>query len=274
MPDPTSDAAPVTRLPRLSRDQRVSGYPDYIDDPDGLERFRLGVLEARNRHDMAPVNFNSLARLLDTIERLRLAANAVHVARDHRETVNPKSEYNAFLIWWRTIMPEGDIPSSASHLFSTWMASARHRLAAEAQHRERAEKDEEEAHAIGVDEGYSKAVQDLDLWTGGDGEYRFVMGRPDENHCPDPAAMAERIVQRVVDAKAALLASEQRNRALVEALQAEDDYWAASRELAAAFARIRPERKAVFDAATRRREQARAAIHALLPAAEGERGQG
>jgi len=49
--------------------ERLSHYPDYIDDPEGLERFRVSVIEARDRHDMAPVNFNSLGRLIDTIDR-------------------------------------------------------------------------------------------------------------------------------------------------------------------------------------------------------------
>ena len=54
---------------------RLSGYPDYLDDPAGLERFRQSVVECRDRHEMASVNYNSLARLIDTIERLRLSAD-------------------------------------------------------------------------------------------------------------------------------------------------------------------------------------------------------
>lgn len=45
-------------------------YPDYVDDPDGLARFRQDVI-VNDGHDMAPVNYNSLGRLIDTIERLR-----------------------------------------------------------------------------------------------------------------------------------------------------------------------------------------------------------
>lgn len=49
---------------------RLKYYPDYIDDPDGLERFRQAV-RSNAGHDMADVNYNSLGRLIDTIERLR-----------------------------------------------------------------------------------------------------------------------------------------------------------------------------------------------------------
>jgi len=54
---------------------RLKYYPDYIDDPDGLERFRQAVL-SNSGHDMAAVNHNSLGRLIDTIERLRRERDA------------------------------------------------------------------------------------------------------------------------------------------------------------------------------------------------------
>lgn len=54
----------------------ISGYPTYLDDPEGLARFRQNVLEARDRHAMAPINLNSLARLIDTIETLRAQLSA------------------------------------------------------------------------------------------------------------------------------------------------------------------------------------------------------
>jgi hypothetical protein len=44
-------------------------YPDYLDDPDGLDRFRQSV-RVNSGHDMALVNYNSLGRLIDTIDRL------------------------------------------------------------------------------------------------------------------------------------------------------------------------------------------------------------
>lgn len=56
-------------IPRLPRDQLLYGAPDYLDDAEGLERWRD---EARrgSGHDMAPININSLRRLIDTIDRL------------------------------------------------------------------------------------------------------------------------------------------------------------------------------------------------------------
>ena len=62
---PTGIEQQEARAQRLKRQ-----YPDYLDDPDGLERFRQAVL-TNSGHDMAAVNHNSLGRLLDTIERLR-----------------------------------------------------------------------------------------------------------------------------------------------------------------------------------------------------------
>ena len=84
---------PNEQVEAVAQTKRISGYCDYIDDPDGLERFRSGVFEARDRHDMAPVNFNSLARLIDTIERLRSerdAAIAAMPARPAAEVVLAK----------------------------------------------------------------------------------------------------------------------------------------------------------------------------------------
>jgi hypothetical protein len=55
--------------------------------------------------------------------------------------------------------------------------------------------EEEEAYELGKRDGYSEAVQDIDLLTGGDGEYRYsTLGG--ERHCPDPDTMKARIVQR------------------------------------------------------------------------------
>lgn len=47
---------------------------------------------------------------------------------------------------------------------------------------------------------------------------------------------------------------------LREALDAEDAYWAASRALAAALPRLREQPRVAFEAATRRRDEARAAL--------------
>ena len=60
-------------IPSEGAAKRLTNYPDYINDPEGLERIRAGLLEVQEWHDLpgAIVNCNSLARLLDTIEMLR-----------------------------------------------------------------------------------------------------------------------------------------------------------------------------------------------------------
>lgn len=63
-----------------------------------------------------------------------------------------------------------------------------------------AEKDENEAYEIGKREGYESAVQDIDLMTGGDGEYRFCTNQDPERHCPDAPAMKRRIAARFAEA--------------------------------------------------------------------------
>lgn len=57
---------------REAKFDRLTGYPDFIDDPDGLQRLRNAV-ERNSGHDMATLNHNSLGRLIDTIERLKAA---------------------------------------------------------------------------------------------------------------------------------------------------------------------------------------------------------
>jgi hypothetical protein len=54
----------------------------------------------------------------------------------------------------------------------------------------------DEAYEIGKRDGYEKAVQDIDLLTGGDGEYRYVMGVQSDRHCPDAETMKQRIAER------------------------------------------------------------------------------
>lgn len=56
--------------------------------------------------------------------------------------------------------------------------------------------DEEEAYEIGKREGYEAAVSDIDLMTGGDGEYRFCTNGDPERHTPDAATMKQRIADR------------------------------------------------------------------------------
>lgn len=59
---------------------------------------------------------------------------------------------------------------------------------------ERAESDE--AYELGKRDGYSEAVQEIDLKTGGDGEYRYCTDHDPDRHTPDPASMIQRIVER------------------------------------------------------------------------------
>lgn len=56
--------------------------------------------------------------------------------------------------------------------------------------------DDEETYQIGVRDGYSQAVQEIDRLTGGDGEYRYCTDHDPERHTPGPAEMIQRIVER------------------------------------------------------------------------------
>jgi len=75
------------------------------------------------------------------------------------------------------------------HNQGVWaLAFARHRL-------ENAD-DEEETHKIGVDEGRQEMVREIDLATGGDGEFRYCMNGDPDRHCPDAEAMKARVLDR------------------------------------------------------------------------------
>jgi hypothetical protein len=54
---------------------------------------------------------------------------------------------------------------------------------------------DEEAYYLGKRDGYETAVQDIDMLTGGDGEYCYstIEG---ERHCPNPDSMKARIAER------------------------------------------------------------------------------
>jgi len=54
----------------------------------------------------------------------------------------------------------------------------------------------EEAYEIGKRDGYESAVQDIDLMTGGDGEYRYCTNHDPERHCPDADTMKRKIAER------------------------------------------------------------------------------
>lgn len=56
--------------------------------------------------------------------------------------------------------------------------------------------DDEETYKIGVRDGYSHAVQEIDRLTGGDGEYRYCTDNAPERHTPGPYEMIQRIVDR------------------------------------------------------------------------------
>lgn len=63
-PTTSPDTGGEARKPLYGR-----GY-EYTTDPEGLERMRESLLRTPDWHDRAPINCNSLARLLDTIELL------------------------------------------------------------------------------------------------------------------------------------------------------------------------------------------------------------
>ncbi|MFT6427343.1 MAG: hypothetical protein ACJAVC_000608, partial [Brevundimonas sp.] len=60
-----------------AQDEGAAGEPplygawNYLKDPEGLARIRSSLLDTQDWHHAAPINCNSLARLLDTIEALR-----------------------------------------------------------------------------------------------------------------------------------------------------------------------------------------------------------
>jgi len=71
------------------------------------------------------------------------------------------------------------------------------------------ERDDEESYKVGVRDGYEEAVQDIDLMTGGDGEYRWST-EPERNTSDAPAMVANiearfeelRVLRELADARA------------------------------------------------------------------------
>lgn len=55
----------------------------------------------------------------------------------------------------------------------------------------------EDAHALGISEGFQQATQLIDSLTGGDGEYRYAMNGDPERHCPTPVEMIANIIDRL-----------------------------------------------------------------------------
>ncbi|MGV1787320.1 MULTISPECIES: hypothetical protein [Agrobacterium] len=74
--------------------------------------------------------------------------------------------------------------------------ATRIRSALSAQVQDVSSDDDEETYQIGVRDGYSQAVQEIDRLTGGDGEYRYCTDHDPERHTPGPAEMIQRIVDR------------------------------------------------------------------------------
>lgn len=73
-----------------------------------------------------------------------------------------------------------------------------------ARHRHQAEREEEEAYKIGISEGRQEMVREIDLATGGDGEFRWST-EPDR-HCPCEEAMKARVIERFHQAERETLA--------------------------------------------------------------------
>ena len=64
---------------------------------------------------------------------------------------------------------------------------------------------EDDVYEMGIRDGYAKAIQELDIATGGNGEYCYVIGFDGEGrHCPDERAMKQRIIERFEARLAAL----------------------------------------------------------------------
>lgn len=58
------------------------------------------------------------------------------------------------------------------------------------------ESSDDETYELGKRDGYSEAVQQIDLLTGGDGEFRYCTDHDPDRHTPGPLEMIQRIVDR------------------------------------------------------------------------------
>lgn len=81
------------------------------------------------------------------------------------------------------------------------------------------EQEGDETHAIGVREGYENAIQDIDLATGGDGEFK---GSTTSGQTVDIPAMKRRIIERFTALSAANARVERLERALTALIAAFD----------------------------------------------------
>jgi hypothetical protein len=66
------------------------------------------------------------------------------------------------------------------------------------------DKAENEAHDMGLADGRAAAIQEIDVATGGEGEYRFCTDLDPDRHTPDPDTMTARIVERFATLKASI----------------------------------------------------------------------
>lgn len=83
-----------------------------------------------------------------------------------------------------------------SQTVAGWVQDAMNGREALLSHIEGVEAESEELQKLAEEEGYEKAVQLIDLQTGGDGEYRFCTDGDPERHTPDAPAMIARISER------------------------------------------------------------------------------
>jgi len=56
---------------------------------------------------------------------------------------------------------------------------------------------DDETYKIGVEDGRQEMAREIDLATGGDGEFRYCMNGDPDRHCPDADAMKARIIARL-----------------------------------------------------------------------------
>lgn len=68
------------RVERNPTSDRLSTYPLYTSDMDGLGLMRSSLERISDWHAPAPINCNSLARLLDTIDHLLARIHSLEVA--------------------------------------------------------------------------------------------------------------------------------------------------------------------------------------------------
>jgi hypothetical protein len=101
---------------------------------------------------------------------------------------------NAFMRGANYIANNVMMLDSPNLVMNTAKAATEYALSAQVQ--DARSDDDEEIYEIGVREGYERAVQEIDIKTGGDGEYRYCTDHDPERHTPGPVEMIQRIVDR------------------------------------------------------------------------------